>query len=83
MQFRLTHISLLGSSTGIILRVAGVLGTLRLIEEHHTLGWPFSGFAVNHFIEGRTKCVVHCGFQLNHRGSSFPLFLRVQAGYSS
>lgn len=83
MQFRLTHISLLGSSTGIILRVAGVLGTLRLIGEHQTLGRPFSGLAINHFIKGRTKCVVHCSSQLNHRGSSFPLFLREQEGYSS
>lgn len=82
-RLRSTLFPILGYSIGNLVSVADILGTMRLISEYRTLGRPFSGLAVNHFIEGRTKCVVHCGFQLNHRGSSFPLFLRVQAGYSS
>lgn len=83
MQFRSKNIPLLGCGSENLVWVADILGTLRLIGEHRALGRPFSGLAVNHFIEGRTKCVVHCGFQLNHRGSSFLLFLREQAGHSS
>ena len=83
MQFRSKNIPLLGYAIGNLLRFADMLGTLRLIGEHQTLGRPFSGLAVNHFIKRRTKCVVHCSSQLNHRGSSFPLFLREQEGYSS
>ena len=65
-------IPLLGCGIGNLLRVADILGTLRLIGESNTLGWPFSGLTINHFIEGRTKCIVHYGFQLDHRDSSFP-----------
>ena len=83
VHLRSTIIPLVGCGVGNLVRVADILGSLRLIGEHQALGWPFSGLTVNHFSDGRTKYIVHCGFQLNHSSSSFLRFLREQAEYSS